>query len=92
MGVPFADEADTVDLVGSGEMLLGVVLLPDLAESLAGDDLLSFFALSFESDGVFAGLEDLLGVAFLPSDPPKRSDSMSSKPCGRLIEINFKLL
>lgn len=90
MGVPFADEVETVDLVGSGEMLLGLVLFPDFAESLAGDGLLSFFVLSFESDGVFTGLDDLLGVAFLPSDPPKRSDSMSSKPCCRLMEMNFK--
>ena len=90
--VPFADEVETVDLVGSGEMLLGLVFFPDLAKSPAGDGLLSFFCLSFDSDDVFAGLEDLLGVAFLPSDPPKRSDSMSSKPCGRLMEVNFKLL
>ena len=93
MGVPFTDEVETVELVGSGEMLLGLVLFPNLAESPAGDGLLSFFVLSFESEGVFTGLDDLFGVVFLPSDPPKRSDSMSSKPYGRLMEMNnFKLL
>ena len=66
-------------------MLLGVVLLADLAESPTGAGLPSAFVLSFESEGVLEDLEDLLGVPFFVRDPPKRSDSISSRPCNRKI-------
>lgn len=75
--VPFGAE---VGLVGSGEMLFGLVLFADFAESSVFGGLLSVFALSFVSEEGFVGFDDLLGVAVFPSDPPKRSDSMSSKP------------
>ena len=67
-----------VALVGSGEMFLSLLLFASFEES--SDDFLPGFAVLFESDKAFFGLEVLLGAAFLLSDPPKRSDSISSKP------------
>ena len=72
-----------VDLFGSGEMLPGLVLFVALEVSPEEGGLLPVFAFAFESEGAFTGFEDVLGVVFLPSEPPNRSDSMSSKPCSR---------
>ena len=63
---------------------IGCVLLP-FADFVAGSPevggFLSVFSFSLESEAAaFEGLEDLLGVALFPSDPPNRSDSISSRP------------
>ena len=71
--LPFADEE------GGGCVLL---LFADfIAGSPEVGGFLPVFSFSLESGAAeFAGLEDLLGVALFPSDPPKRSDSISSSP------------
>lgn len=71
--LPFADEE------GGGCVLL---LFADfIAGSPEVGGFLSVFSFSLESGAAaFEDLEDLLGVALFPSDPPKRSDSISSSP------------
>ena len=71
--LPFADEE------GRGCVLL---LFADFtAGSPEVGGFLSVFSFSLESGAAaFEGLEDFLGVALFPSDPPKRSDSISSSP------------
>ena len=71
--LPFADEEG-----GSCVLLL-------FADFTAGSPevggFLSVFSFSLESGAAaFEGLEDLPGVVLFPSDPPKRSDSISSSP------------
>ena len=71
--LPFADEE------GVGCALL--LFVDFTAGSTEVGGFLSVFSFSLESEAAaFEGLEDLLGVALFPSDPPNRSDSISSRP------------
>ena len=71
--LPFADEE------GGGCVLLLFVDFTVGSPEVGG--FLSVFSLSLESGAAaFEGLEDLFGVDLFPSDPPKRSDSISSRP------------
>ena len=54
-------------------------LADSVVEEVAGGSLLSAL-IFFCSDAAFTGFGDLLTVFFFPKDPPKRSDSMSSRP------------
>lgn len=71
--LPFVDEE------GVGCALLLFVDFTAGSPEVGG--FLSVFSFSLESEAAaFEGLEDLLGVALFPSDPPNRSDSISSRP------------
>lgn len=71
--LPFADDE------GVGCVLLLFIDVRAGPPEVGG--FLSVFSFSLESGAAaFEGLEELLGVALFPSDPPKRSDSISSSP------------
>ena len=71
--IPFANE--------EGVFCVLLLFVDFTAGSPEVGGFLSVFSFSLESEAAaFEGLGDLLGVDLFPSDPPKRSDSISSSP------------